>query len=103
MIDLHMITPAQANQAHEEIAKYDFKPFVHTKNAPHFVDYVINQVLVPLIGAENLLDGGYNIYTTNPGGNPVYSDTTLDNMTWADSAGALITTTRDEVLEVTKR
>jgi membrane peptidoglycan carboxypeptidase len=64
MIDLHMITPAQANQAHEEIAKYDFKPFVHTKNAPHFVDYVINQVLVPLMGAENLLDGGYNIYTT---------------------------------------
>jgi membrane peptidoglycan carboxypeptidase len=64
MIDLHMITTAQANQAHEEIAKYDFKPFVHTKNAPHFVDYVINQVLVPLMGAENLLDGGYNIYTT---------------------------------------
>ena len=64
MVDLRMITPAQANQAHEETAKYDFKPFVATKNAPHFVDYVINQVLVPLIGAENLLDGGYNIYTT---------------------------------------
>jgi membrane peptidoglycan carboxypeptidase len=64
MVDLHMITVAQANQAHEEIAKYNFTPFVHTKNAPHFVDYVINQVLVPLIGAENLLDGGYNIYTT---------------------------------------
>src|SRR5207244_13528341 len=41
----------RSNQAHEEIAKYDFKPFVHTKNAPHFVDYVINQVLVPLMGA----------------------------------------------------
>jgi membrane peptidoglycan carboxypeptidase len=64
MVDLHMITPAQANQAHAEMAKYDFKPFVHTKNAPHFVDYVINQVLVPMMGAENLLDGGYNIYTT---------------------------------------
>jgi len=64
MVDLNMITPAQANQAHEEMAKYNFKPFVDTKNAPHFVDYVINQVLVPLIGAENLLDGGYNIYTT---------------------------------------
>src|SRR5438270_10859927 len=58
MVDLHMITPAQANQAHAEMAKYDFKPFVHTKNAPHFVDYVINQVLVPMMGAENLLDGG---------------------------------------------
>jgi membrane peptidoglycan carboxypeptidase len=64
MVDLDMITVAQANQAHEEMAKYNFTPFVHTKNAPHFVDYVINQVLVPLIGAENLLDGGYNIYTT---------------------------------------
>ena len=64
MVDLHMITAAQANQAHTEMAKYDFKPFVHTKNAPHFVDYVINQVLVPMMGAENLLDGGYNIYTT---------------------------------------
>ncbi len=64
MVDLHMITLAQANQAHEEMAKYNFKPFVDTKNAPHFVDYVINQVLVPLMGAENLLDGGYNIYTT---------------------------------------
>lgn len=64
MVDLQMITVAQANQAHEEMAKYNFTPFVHTKVAPHFVDYVINQVLVPLIGAENLLDGGYNIYTT---------------------------------------
>ncbi len=26
--------------------------------------YVIDQVLVPLLGAQNLLDGGYNIYTT---------------------------------------
>jgi len=64
MVDLRMITVAQANQAHEEMAKYNFTPFVHTKVAPHFVDYVINQVLVPLMGAENLLDGGYNIYTT---------------------------------------
>ncbi len=32
--------------------------------APHFVQYVIDQVLVPLLGAQNLLDGGYNIYTT---------------------------------------
>src|SRR5207249_11008712 len=32
--------------------------------APHFVRYIIDQVLVPLFGAENLYTGGYNVYTT---------------------------------------
>ncbi|HET9920824.1 MAG TPA: transglycosylase domain-containing protein [Ktedonobacteraceae bacterium] len=64
MMDLHMITPLQAQQAELEMAKYNFKPFVHGIQAPHFVHYVIDQVLVPELGAQNLLDGGYNIYTT---------------------------------------
>src|SRR6266567_5858899 len=46
------------------MAKFTFKQFTHGMQAPHFVQYVIDQVLVPLIGAQNLYDGGYNIYTT---------------------------------------
>jgi len=66
MINLGMITQAQAYQAEDEMAKYTFKSFAsnQTMQAPHFVRYVIDQVLVPLIGAQNLLNGGYNIYTT---------------------------------------
>ncbi len=64
MVDLGMITLDQAHQAQREAAKFAFKPFSHTMQAPHFVHYVIDQVLVPLLGAQNLLDGGYNIYTT---------------------------------------
>ena len=48
------------------MAKYTFTS--HSINnaslAPHFVRYVIDNVLVPLIGAQNLEDGGYSIYTT---------------------------------------
>ncbi len=66
MIDLGMITPAQAYQAEDEMAKYNFKSYAALQSiqAPHFVRYVIDQVLVPLLGAQNLLNGGYNIYTT---------------------------------------
>lgn len=66
MRQLGMITPAQEMQAGQETAKYDFKPYSATHNilAPHFVHYVVDQVLVPLLGAQNILDGGYNIYTT---------------------------------------
>lgn len=66
MINLGMITSAQAQQAEDEMAKYTFKSYATLQGAqaPHFVRYVIDQVLVPLIGAQNLLDGGYNIYTT---------------------------------------
>ena len=66
MIDLGMITTDQARSAEDEMAKYNFKSFAsdQTMQAPHFVRYVIDQVLVPLIGAQNLLNGGYNIYTT---------------------------------------
>ena len=64
MVDLGMIPQDQAHQAEQETAKFTFKPFTHNIQAPHFVHYVIDQVLVPLLGAENLLDSGYNIYTT---------------------------------------
>jgi membrane peptidoglycan carboxypeptidase len=64
MVDLGMISNKQANHAEQEMAKFAFKQFTHGMQAPHFVQYVIEQVLVPLIGAQNLYDGGYNIYTT---------------------------------------
>ncbi|HYB01799.1 MAG TPA: transglycosylase domain-containing protein [Ktedonobacteraceae bacterium] len=70
MVDLNMITAKQAQQAEIEIAKYKFMPFSHNIQAPHFVHYVIDQVLVPMLssngqdGAQILYDGGFNIYTT---------------------------------------
>jgi membrane peptidoglycan carboxypeptidase len=66
MVALNMITEGQAQQAEAETAKYTFKSYASLQGiqAPHFVRYIIDQVLVPLIGAQNLYDGGYNIYTT---------------------------------------
>ncbi|GAC1618395.1 MAG: PBP1A family penicillin-binding protein [Ktedonobacteraceae bacterium] len=66
MLELGMITSEQAHQAEDEMAKYTFKSYANNQGmqAPHFVHYVIDEVLVPLIGAQNLYDGGYNIYTT---------------------------------------
>src|SRR6266705_2406625 len=66
MVALNMITEDQARQAEAETAKFTFMSYASTKGiqAPHFVRYVIDQVLVPLIGAQNLYNGGYNIYTT---------------------------------------
>ena len=66
MIDMNYITGEQAQQAEKESAKFHFQSFSSRQGiqAPHFVQYVIDSVLVPLIGAQNLYDGGYNIYTT---------------------------------------
>lgn len=66
MVQLHMITPQQEQQAEQEMAKFNFKPYVDpgAMQAPHFVNYLINEVLIPLLGADNLYTGGYNIYTT---------------------------------------
>ncbi len=66
MVDMGKITNDQKQQALKEIANYKFSAYsdTHKIQAPHFVSYVIDQVLVPLLGAQNLLDGGYNIYTT---------------------------------------
>ena len=66
MLAMGVITPKQMTQAEQEMAKYTFTS--HSVNnaglAPHFVRYVIDDVLIPLIGAQNLEDGGYSIYTT---------------------------------------
>jgi membrane peptidoglycan carboxypeptidase len=64
MVSLDMITRSQSLAAQKEMKSFKFKrpPFV--KNAPHFVDYIVDQVLIPLFGAQNLVDGGYSIYTT---------------------------------------
>ncbi|GCF09245.1 transglycosylase domain-containing protein [Dictyobacter arantiisoli] len=64
MLLLHMITPAQSKAAHQEMVNFKFKRLPMVKNAPHFVDYLVDQVLIPLFGARNLVDGGYSIYTT---------------------------------------
>ncbi|QBD80324.1 hypothetical protein EPA93_31880 [Ktedonosporobacter rubrisoli] len=68
MVDTGVITKAQKEQAHKEMADYKFVSYSALQekqtNAPHFVRYVVDQVLVPLLGAQNLLDGGYNVYTT---------------------------------------
>lgn len=66
MVSLGMITSKQASQAEAETAKFKFESYSSLQGiqAPHFVQYVIDNVLVPMIGAQNLYDGGYNIYTT---------------------------------------
>ncbi|MGH2480751.1 MAG: transglycosylase domain-containing protein, partial [Ktedonobacteraceae bacterium] len=66
MIDLHYITPQQAQQAQAETAKFKFQSYSALQNmqAPHFVRYIIDTVLDPLLGSQNVYDGGYNIYTT---------------------------------------
>lgn len=66
MVELHMITPAQQQQAEQEMAKFDFKPYVNPSiiQAPHFVRYLVDEVLVPMMGAQTLYEGGLNIYTT---------------------------------------
>lgn len=66
MVALNMISGEQAKQAEAETAKFHFKSYASNQGiqAPHFVRYVIDQVLVPLLGAQNLYNGGYSIYTT---------------------------------------
>ena len=66
MVNLHYITPLQMQQAEAETAKFKFQSYSILQGAlaPHFVRYVIDTVLDPLLGTQNLYDGGYNIYTT---------------------------------------
>ena len=65
MVQLGYITRVQANQARKEMQRYHFYSHsnVQPAIAPHFVQYVIDQVLQPMLG-ESLSNGGYNIYTT---------------------------------------
>lgn len=66
MIDMGAITIQQAQEAQAETAKFKFQSYSTLQNvqAPHFVRYVIDNVLDPLLGSQNVYDGGYNIYTT---------------------------------------
>jgi membrane peptidoglycan carboxypeptidase len=66
MVQLAMITPAQEKAAQAEIANFNFKAYVDPNylQAPHFVHYLVDNVLVPMLGAQALYNGGYNIYTT---------------------------------------
>ncbi|HTI13857.1 MAG TPA: transglycosylase domain-containing protein [Dictyobacter sp.] len=65
MLELGMITSQQKAQAEREMSHYKFHTYgdAHKKLAPHFDDYIVSQ-LIPLLGADNLNNGGYNIYTT---------------------------------------
>jgi membrane peptidoglycan carboxypeptidase len=67
MVDTGKITQTQANKAADEMAKYKFvSHFAErrtTRQAPHFVNYVIDQ-LTNLLGAQTLVSGGFNVYTT---------------------------------------
>lgn len=66
MVDLHYITPQQMQQAEAETAKFKFQSYstLQGAQAPHFVRYVIDNVLDPLLGSQNVYNGGYSIYTT---------------------------------------
>ena len=66
MVQLGMITAKQQQQAEQEMAKFKFKSYVDPTaiQAPHFIHYLVDDILVPMLGAQNLYDGGYNIYTT---------------------------------------
>ena len=66
MVKLGFITPQQSQDAQKETKAMSFKTYAetHQPQAPHFVNYVIDHVLIPEFGAEALRDGGFNIYTT---------------------------------------
>ncbi|GAC1432506.1 MAG: hypothetical protein PVS3B3_23020 [Ktedonobacteraceae bacterium] len=65
MLELGMITKQQMIDAKTETAKFTFQPYsvTHHIQAPHFVNYVIDNVLAPMLG-NRLADGGLNVYTT---------------------------------------
>jgi membrane peptidoglycan carboxypeptidase len=65
MIELGMITHQQEEDAIQEMKNFKFRAYsdTHHMQAPHFVNYVIDQ-LTKQFGAEALETGGYQIYTT---------------------------------------
>jgi membrane peptidoglycan carboxypeptidase len=65
MVELGMISKQQQQAAHQEMENFIFHSYsaTHKIQAPHFVNYVIDQ-LERLIGDQALENGGYNIYTT---------------------------------------
>ena len=65
MLEQGMITQQQMASAEKETANFNFEPYsvTHHLQAPHFVNYVIDNVLAPMLGSR-LADGGLNVYTT---------------------------------------
>jgi membrane peptidoglycan carboxypeptidase len=65
MAKLGMITRQQQQDAQQEMLDFRFQPYstTHQVQAPHFVNYVVDQ-LEHLLGAQALENGGYNVYTT---------------------------------------
>ena len=65
MVELGMISRQQQQAAHQEMENFTFHSYsaTHKTQAPHFVNYVIDQ-LEHLLGNQALENGGYNIYTT---------------------------------------
>ena len=57
---------SRRNRRNRKAAKFNFQSYSALQNvqAPHFVHYVIDNVLDPLLGTQNVYNGGYNIYTT---------------------------------------
>ena len=53
MVALNMITLSQSQAAQKEMKAFKFKRPPSVKNAPHFVDYIVDRVLIPLFGAQN--------------------------------------------------
>lgn len=65
MVEQGMITRQQQQDAQKEMQDFSFHPYstTHQVQAPHFVNYVVDQ-LEHLLGKQTLENGGYNIYTT---------------------------------------
>ncbi len=65
MVELGMITTHQQQEAQQEMANFTFQPYstTHKEQAPHFVNYVVDQ-LEHLFGTQTVENGGYSIYTT---------------------------------------
>jgi membrane peptidoglycan carboxypeptidase len=67
---LGVITPAIVAQAEALTAKMEFHRYERSQRAPHFVDWIINQVETvlgngdPTMGIEPFITGGFNIRTT---------------------------------------
>jgi membrane peptidoglycan carboxypeptidase len=66
MVSLGYITQRQSQDAQKETQAMHFMTYgeTHQAQAPHFVNYVIDRVLIPEFGVEALRTGGFNIYTT---------------------------------------
>ncbi|GHO44143.1 transglycosylase domain-containing protein [Ktedonospora formicarum] len=92
MVEMKMITPAQAEQARAEMRQSVIKSYNANSGmkAPHFVQYVINQLEQVLGGPVNLRDGGFDVYTT--------LDYDLEQKVEAITYNNLYTTTYDQGL-----